>query len=204
MAGDKPSSPAKGKAKAYGPPTRASSRLVALRSQSAANPQPETPVTPAVIAPTPSLPPKKRHIQKAAGEGTSKAAAQSFRRQSHNSKPEPAIKDTIRKIVDMDEDEEEDLEEDLEEAPQDAEVEEHEEEEEDPEEDLEEESAAKLVLHGEDDFANYWALVESDSEDAARDDPRFWDYDGDLPDWGNVDPANSSSRSCTRPPLANL
>ncbi|MED6215419.1 hypothetical protein PIB30_113473, partial [Stylosanthes scabra] len=49
----KGSSPStKGKGKAYGPPTRASSRLAALRSQSAANPPLETPVTPAGIAPT--------------------------------------------------------------------------------------------------------------------------------------------------------
>ncbi|MED6201356.1 hypothetical protein PIB30_094146, partial [Stylosanthes scabra] len=103
MARNRPSLSAKGKTKAYGPPTRASPRLVALRSQSAANSQPEAPVTPAVpgpatakriarmsvksysmkladrdgpsnIAPKPSLPPKKHPIQKAASEGTSKAA----------------------------------------------------------------------------------------------------------------------------------
>ncbi|MED6210386.1 hypothetical protein PIB30_063621 [Stylosanthes scabra] len=65
----------KGKGKTYGPPIRASPRLAALRAQSVANPQPETLVVPAVIAPTLSLPPKKRPIQKAAGEGTSKATA---------------------------------------------------------------------------------------------------------------------------------
>ncbi|MED6126541.1 hypothetical protein PIB30_079498 [Stylosanthes scabra] len=69
-------------AKAYGPPTRASRRLAALRSQPAANPQPETLVTPTISAPTSSLPPKKRPIQKAVGEGTSKAVAQSLKRRS--------------------------------------------------------------------------------------------------------------------------
>ncbi|MED6174435.1 hypothetical protein PIB30_068936, partial [Stylosanthes scabra] len=82
MAPNGPSPSAKGKGKAYRPPTRASPRLTALRSQSGANPQPKTPVTPVVIAPTPSLPPKKHPIQKAADKGTSKAAAQSFRRRS--------------------------------------------------------------------------------------------------------------------------
>ncbi|MED6172962.1 hypothetical protein PIB30_054863 [Stylosanthes scabra] len=85
-------------------------------------PQPKTPVTPAIIAPTPSLPPKKGHIQKAAGEGTSKAVAQSFRRRSQriaaigrtfipapkeqeviaitsDSAPEPAVEDIIREMV---------------------------------------------------------------------------------------------------------
>ncbi|MED6220934.1 hypothetical protein PIB30_049552 [Stylosanthes scabra] len=88
----RPSPSAKGKAKAYEPPTRSSPRLAALRSQSAANPHPEAPVTTTVPAstarraalisiksysmklserdnpsntePTPSLPPKKRPIQK--------------------------------------------------------------------------------------------------------------------------------------------
>ncbi|MED6116057.1 hypothetical protein PIB30_096541 [Stylosanthes scabra] len=172
-----PAPSAKGKAKAYGPPTRASPRLVALRSQSVANPRPEIPV-PSNIAPTPSLPPKKRPIQKAAGEGTSKAATQSFRRQSQRI---AAIGRTFTQAPNEQE------------APQDTEVEEEEEEEEDPEEDPKEESAAKEVLREEDDFADYWELMDSESEDAAGDDLHFWNFDGDLPDWGNADPANSSS-----------
>ncbi|MED6209981.1 hypothetical protein PIB30_059802 [Stylosanthes scabra] len=227
-------------------------RLAALRSQSTAKPQPGVPVTPAVpapatakqtarmsvksysiklanrdgpsnIAPTLSLPPKKPPIQKAAGEGTSKAAAQSIRRRSQriatlgrpspsapkervvivvssDSKPEPALEDTIHEILEMDEEVEEDPKEDPEEAPQDAGIEE---EEEDPEEDPEEESAAEKVLHGEDDYDDYWDLVESNSESSIGNDPRFWNYDGDLPDWGKADPANSYSGSCTDPPLAD-
>ncbi|MED6152610.1 hypothetical protein PIB30_093654 [Stylosanthes scabra] len=89
MARNGPSASAKGKAKAYGPPTRASPRLAALRSQAAINSQPEAPVTPAVLAlaiakwTARMSPPKKRPIQNAAGEGTSKATAQSFHRRSH-------------------------------------------------------------------------------------------------------------------------
>ncbi|MED6212063.1 hypothetical protein PIB30_079640 [Stylosanthes scabra] len=41
----------KGNAKAYGPPTQALHRLVALRSQSAANSYPEALVTPAILTP---------------------------------------------------------------------------------------------------------------------------------------------------------
>ncbi|MED6137468.1 hypothetical protein PIB30_065298 [Stylosanthes scabra] len=165
---------AKGKAKAYGPPTRASPRIAALRSQSAANPQPETPVTPAVTTPTPTLPPKKRPIQKAAG----RTFIQTPKEQeviaiSSDSEPELAIKDTIHEIVEMEEDEEEDPEEDSEEAPQDAEVEAKVEAKEDPEEDPEEESAAEEVLREEDDFTDYWELVDSDLEDAAGDDSHF-------------------------------
>ncbi|MED6140951.1 hypothetical protein PIB30_098608, partial [Stylosanthes scabra] len=106
-------------------------------------PPTETPVAPAVTAPTPSLLPR----------------SVLFKRQP----------DSISEIVEMDEDEEEDPIEDPEEAPQDAEVE----AEEDPEEDLAEESAAEEVPLEEDDFADYWALVDSDSEDATRDDPHF-------------------------------
>ncbi|MED6139567.1 hypothetical protein PIB30_085052 [Stylosanthes scabra] len=82
MARNGPSPLAKGKAKAYGPPTRAFPRLAALRSQPATNRQPETPVTLTINAPTSTLPPKKRPIQRAAGEGTLKAASRSFHRRS--------------------------------------------------------------------------------------------------------------------------
>ncbi|MED6200315.1 hypothetical protein PIB30_083864 [Stylosanthes scabra] len=140
MARNRPCSSAKGKGKAYDPPTRASPRLTALRTQSAVNPLPETPVTPAVITPTSSLPPKKHHIQKAAGEGTSKVAARSFRRRS-------------QRIVAIgkDEDVKEDPKKGPEEAHQDAGMEE---EEEDLEEDPEEENAAEEGVREEDDFAN--------------------------------------------------
>ncbi|MED6113150.1 hypothetical protein PIB30_068148 [Stylosanthes scabra] len=69
----KGSSPlAKGKGKAHGLPTRASPRLDALRSQVAAQNQLGTPVTPAINAPTSSLPIKKCPLNKVAGEGNDK------------------------------------------------------------------------------------------------------------------------------------
>ncbi|MED6116262.1 hypothetical protein PIB30_098481 [Stylosanthes scabra] len=46
-----PSPSAKGKAKAYGPPTRASPRLAAMRARLAANSHPETSAAP--VIPTP-------------------------------------------------------------------------------------------------------------------------------------------------------
>ncbi|MED6188506.1 hypothetical protein PIB30_086624 [Stylosanthes scabra] len=73
---------AKGKAKLYRPPTRASPRLAALRSQGTVQPQPEAPVTPTVSIPKPSLPPKKRPIPREVREGTSKAATTHIRRHS--------------------------------------------------------------------------------------------------------------------------
>ncbi|MED6177734.1 hypothetical protein PIB30_100809 [Stylosanthes scabra] len=229
---------AKGKAKAYGPLTRASPRLTPLRSQPVANPHPEALVTPSYYvladrdgpsntAPTPSLPPKKRLIQKAPGEGTSKATAKPIRIRSQwiaakggtstntpkervvitlssDSEPELRLEDTIQEVVEMDEDQEEDSEEDPEEAPQNAEVEE---EEEDPKEDTEEEEEeAEEVLYGEDDYADYWVLVdsESDSENDIGDDPHLWNYDGDLSDWQNAEPSDNSSGSCTGPPPADI
>ncbi|MED6138833.1 hypothetical protein PIB30_078191 [Stylosanthes scabra] len=142
IASDKPSPSTKGNAKAYGPPTRASPRFAALRSQSVANPRPETPVIPAVIAPTPSLPPKKRPIRKVAAPKEQEVIAI-----SSDSEPEP-------EIVEKDEDVEEDPEEDPDEAPQDAGMEE-EEEEENPKEDPKEENAAEEGVREEDDFADY-------------------------------------------------
>ncbi|MED6171571.1 hypothetical protein PIB30_041867 [Stylosanthes scabra] len=61
---------------------------------------------------------------------------------------------------------------------------EEEEEEEDHEKDPEEENAAEEGVREEDDFANYWALVRSDSENSVGNDYHFWNYDGDLPNWG--------------------
>ncbi|MED6173673.1 hypothetical protein PIB30_061803 [Stylosanthes scabra] len=149
MACNGPSPSIKEKAKAFGPPTQASPRLATLRSHPVANPQPETPVTPTISAPTSSLPPKKRLIQKAASEGTSKAAAKSFGRRSQRlaaigrtSFQAPKVQEVIAvsndskpelEMVKEAEDEEEDPEEDPVEEPQEARIEE--EDEEDPKED---------------------------------------------------------------------
>ncbi|MED6114954.1 hypothetical protein PIB30_085470 [Stylosanthes scabra] len=170
MACKGPSPTAKGKGKAYGPPTRASPRLAALRSQSATKPQPETPVTPTCC-----------HCAKTelASQETSYPKApkeQEVIAVSSDSEPEP-------EIAGENEDVGEDPEEGPGEAHQDTEMEE-EEEEEDPKEDPEEENVAEEGVHEEDDFADHWALVRSDSEDSIGNDYRFWNYDGDLPNWG--------------------
>ncbi|MED6133468.1 hypothetical protein PIB30_028534 [Stylosanthes scabra] len=157
MARNEPSPSDKGKAKAYGPPTRASPRLAALRSQPAANPQTETPVTPTISASTSSMLPKKRPTQKVVGEGTSKAATQSFK-----SDPEPEP-EKVEEAEDM----EEDPEEDPVEAPQGTGIEE--EDEEDPEEDPMEENVAEEGVRIEDDFADYWALAKIGAEVAKED-----------------------------------
>ncbi|MED6137606.1 hypothetical protein PIB30_066529 [Stylosanthes scabra] len=102
MARNGPSPSPKGKAKAYGPLTQVSSRLAALRSQPAANPQPETPVTPTISAPTSSLPPKKRLIQKAAGYTFFRAPKeQEVIVVSSDSEPEPEM---VKEVEDVEED----------------------------------------------------------------------------------------------------
>ncbi|MED6164304.1 hypothetical protein PIB30_088422 [Stylosanthes scabra] len=140
MARKGPSPSAKGKAKAYGPPTQASPRLAAMRSQPAANSQPETPVTQAINAPTSSLPPKKRPIQKKAGRIFFQAPKEK-EVNALSSKSEPEHKIAGK---------EENVEEDPEEGP-----EEEEEEEVNPEEDPEEENATEKGVRVEDDFADY-------------------------------------------------
>ncbi|MED6139845.1 hypothetical protein PIB30_087782 [Stylosanthes scabra] len=184
MARDGPFPPAKGKAKAFGPPTRVTPRLAALS------------------AATSSLPPKKRPIQKAAGEGTSKAAAKSFRKRfqrlaatGRTSFQAPKIQEVIAVISDSEpksemvkeaENVEEDPEEDPVEEPQEAGIEE--EDEEDPKEDPMEENDVEEGVRVEDDFVDYWALVRFDSENSVGNDYRFA---------GNAGPINSSVGSCT-------
>ncbi|MED6126543.1 hypothetical protein PIB30_079500 [Stylosanthes scabra] len=57
----------------------------------------------------------------------------------------------------------------------------------------EEENAAEKGVCVEDDFADYWALVRSDSEIGVENDYRFT---------GNIEPAANSAGSCTGPPSA--
>ncbi|MED6209095.1 hypothetical protein PIB30_051358 [Stylosanthes scabra] len=116
--------------------------LVALRSQLAANPQPETPVTPTIT-------PKEQEV----------IALSSDSKLEH-------------KITGKEEDVEEDSEEGPDEAHQDTGME-KEHEKEDLEEDPEEENAAKEGVREVDDFADYWSLVRSDSEDSVGNDYRF-------------------------------
>ncbi|MED6140538.1 hypothetical protein PIB30_094198 [Stylosanthes scabra] len=178
--------------------------------------------------PTPSLPPKKRPIlttslvsPPAAWKDTSKMTMKPVYRCSQRiaarggtstsapkekvviairsySEPKPnKLEDAIHEVVEMDEDHEEDPEEDPEEAPKDPEVEE------DPEEDLKEsEEGVEEHFGGEDDYANYWQLEDSESENVLRDDLCYWNYD-DLSDWQNAEPSESSAWSCIGPPLAN-
>ncbi|MED6185514.1 hypothetical protein PIB30_057850 [Stylosanthes scabra] len=195
-----------------------SPRLVVLWAKAS----PPSPTPPPL--PTPSLPPKKRPIIIAAlvspllaGKGTSKISAKPIHRHSQriaarggpstatpkekvfieissDGEPEPKPEDTIRKVVEMDEDPEEDPKE----APLDTEVEEG------PEDDPEEEQyEVEEHFHREDDYGDYWQLEDSDSENVLGDDPCFWNYD-DLFDLQHAKPADSSVGSCTEPPPANL
>ncbi|MED6225967.1 hypothetical protein PIB30_098698 [Stylosanthes scabra] len=114
---------------------------------------------------------------------------------SSDSESEPEMVKEVEEV-------EEDLEEDPVEALQGAEIEE--EDEEDPEEDPMEENATEKGVREEDDFVDYWALVRSDSENSVTNDYRFWNYDGDLDNWRNPEPVDSSAGSCTGPPPANI
>ncbi|MED6175337.1 hypothetical protein PIB30_077385 [Stylosanthes scabra] len=214
----KGSSPlAKGKGKARGLPTRASPRLVALRSQAAAQNQLGTPVTPAINTPTLSLPIKKRPLNKAAGEGTPKAAAKYFRRRylriatisrtfmqapkeqgvnaiSSDPKLEPAPKDANRETAKMDGDEEEDLKEEPKKVPN-----------------VEDEAKLEEAgngpgehLHGEYDPVTHFANEISESIDLLANNDHLWNYGGNLGNCQNAELAVSSIGSCTGlPPAEN-
>ncbi|MED6158811.1 hypothetical protein PIB30_036224 [Stylosanthes scabra] len=127
-----PSPSAKGKAKAYGHPTRASPRLAALRAQVATNLTPEAPVVPAVpVPPTTRRTARisvKYYSMKLADMGGPFNVAPADNdpiEVSSDSESELKPEDTIKNLVEMEEEPEEDPEEDPGE---------------DPEEDLEEEN----------------------------------------------------------------
>ncbi|MED6164992.1 hypothetical protein PIB30_095452 [Stylosanthes scabra] len=165
MARKGPSPSAKGKAKAYGPLTRASPRLAAGGK-----------------SPT-------QNTSHSSHQCTNiKPADEEVSDDKIHAKKEPD-----HKIAGKEENVEEDPEEGPEEVHQDAGTEE-EEEEEDLEEDPEEDNAAEEGVRVEDDFADYWALVRSDSKNNIGNDYRFA---------GNAGPTNSSTGSCTGPPPAN-
>ncbi|MED6224452.1 hypothetical protein PIB30_084170 [Stylosanthes scabra] len=57
------------------------------------------------------------------------------------------------------------------------------------------------------EFQDFWNLLEPSTSTSRRgydegDDPRFWNYDGDLDDWCNAKPSEGSVGSCTGPPPA--
>ncbi|MED6113642.1 hypothetical protein PIB30_072777 [Stylosanthes scabra] len=167
MARNGTSPSAKGKAKAYGPPTRASPRLTAL-----------------------SVQPKRRHAKAPPKLKHNPSKGRTFFPPPKNQEDIMISNDpeSEPEKVEEAEDIEEDPEEDPVEAPQGAEIEE------DHEEDPMEENAAEEGVLIEDNFADYSALVRSDSENNVGNDYRFV---------GNAAPAASSVGSCTRPPPAD-
>ncbi|MED6123250.1 hypothetical protein PIB30_047405 [Stylosanthes scabra] len=149
MARSRPSPSAKGKAKAYAPPTRASPRLAALWAK-ASPPSPTPPPSP-----VPSLPLKKRAIPYAtlvpplaARKGTSKMSAQPIHRRSQRIIARGGTSTSAPK--------------------------------------------EKVVI----------AISNSESENVLGNDSHFWNNDGDLSDWQNADPPDSSAGSCTGLPPA--
>ncbi|MED6187287.1 hypothetical protein PIB30_075005 [Stylosanthes scabra] len=176
MARNAPSPSAKGKCKATTSPQ------FEIRTALAAN------------VPTSSLLPKKRPIPKRVGEGTSKAATSSFCRRSqrivaigHTFFQEAEKEEVIALSSDS---EPEKVEEDPEGAPADA-----------PQEAAIEENpkeAAGGNTQDEDNLADFWASIDLSS--GSNDWNDYWNYDGDLDNWRNAEPAASSGRSCTGPP----
>ncbi|MED6138411.1 hypothetical protein PIB30_074010 [Stylosanthes scabra] len=198
MARGEPSPSAKGKAKAYAPSNRTSPRLAVLRAKASPS-SPTPPPSPTSSLPqNTNFPSRSGRITTRGGPSTVAPKEKVVIEISSDTEPDPKLEDTIREVVEMDEDREEDPEEDSEEAPQDAKVEEN------PEEDPEEkQDEVEEHFRGEDDYKDYWQLEDSESENVLGDDPRFGNYD-DLSDWQNAEPADSSARSYTRPPPANL
>ncbi|MED6224575.1 hypothetical protein PIB30_085404 [Stylosanthes scabra] len=124
MARNGPSRSAKGKAKAYGPPTRASPRLAALRAQVATIPTLEAPVAPAVPTPpstrrTARISVKYYSMKHSDSGGPSNVAPVDNNPIEVNSDFESELKPehTIRNLVEMEEPKE-DPEEDPEEEPE--------------------------------------------------------------------------------------
>ncbi|MED6175999.1 hypothetical protein PIB30_083696 [Stylosanthes scabra] len=156
MARNGPSTSAKGKGKAYGPPTRAFPRLAALRAQAATNPTPETPVAPVVPSPpttrrTTRISMKYYSMKLADRGGPSNVAPVDNDPIEVSSDSESELKpeNAIRNLVEIEEEPEEEPEEDPEE---------------DPEEELEEENQGE-EQSDEIYFANYFELAPANSSD---------------------------------------
>ncbi|MED6159653.1 hypothetical protein PIB30_044217 [Stylosanthes scabra] len=160
---------AKGKAKLCQPPTRASPRLAALRSNTAVQMLSPTPDVPVKEAVTSTLPPKKRQNFRMAGESSSRRDTRTPRRRSRRlaalySVTKPVLEEKV--VIEISDDSMQKENADLEqnEAMPVAEV------------------GGGVDLPKNDVYDALWAMLDAESE--AEETPGEWDLDSVLQNWG--------------------
>ncbi|MED6169033.1 hypothetical protein PIB30_017398 [Stylosanthes scabra] len=166
---------AKGKAKLCRPPTRASPRLATLWSNTAIQiptPTPDIPMKEAVMS---TLPPKKRHSFRMAGESSSRRDIKTTCRRSRRlaalysvTKPVSEEKVVIEISDDLVQKNDTNLEQD--EALPVA------------------EGGGGEDLPKNDVYDALWAMLDAESENEAEEIPGEWDLDGVLQNWGRNEP----------------
>ncbi|MED6114005.1 hypothetical protein PIB30_076054 [Stylosanthes scabra] len=160
MAHNAPSPSAKGKGKFYGPPTRTSPRLAALRAQATASPQFDIPTAQLRMSRLQAYRPRSDP------KGSPPSIVPSLKKLRKRKSLHLVVTWTRKRLKKTTK--------------------------ENPEE------AAGGNTQDEDNLADFWASMDLSSKSNDWND--YWNYDGDLDNWRNAEPATSSAGSCTGPP----
>ncbi|MED6192092.1 hypothetical protein PIB30_006917 [Stylosanthes scabra] len=182
---------AKGKAKLCQPPTRASPRLAALRSNTVVQiptPTPDVPVKEAVMS---TLSPKKRQNFKMAGESSSRRNTRTpFRRSCRlaalYSVTKPVSEEKVVIEISDDSVQKEDTNLEQNEAEPVAEV------------------GGRVNLPKNDVYDALWAMLDAKSENEAAEMPRKWDLNSTLLNWGRNEPDVGPAGPNQGPPPAEI
>ncbi|MED6179411.1 hypothetical protein PIB30_000523 [Stylosanthes scabra] len=166
---------AKGKTKLCQPPTRASPRLAALRSNTAVQIPTPTPDVPVKEAVTSTLPPKKRQNFRMAGENSSRRDTRTPCRRSRRlaalySVTKPVSEEKVVIEISDDSVQKEDTNLEQNEVEPVAEV------------------GGRVDLPKNDVYNALWAMLDAESDNEAAEMPREWDLDSTLLNWGRNEP----------------
>ncbi|MED6183256.1 hypothetical protein PIB30_036242 [Stylosanthes scabra] len=175
---------AKGKTKLCQPPTRASPRLVALRSNTAVQiltPTPDVPVKEAIMS---TLPPKKRQNFRMAGKSSSRRDTRTPCRRSRRlaalySVTKPVSEENV--IIEISDDSVQ-----KEDTKPVAEV------------------GGRVDFPKNDVYDALWAMLDAESDNEAAEMPREWDLDSILLNWGRNEPDVGLAGPNQGPPPAEI
>ncbi|MED6205880.1 hypothetical protein PIB30_021838 [Stylosanthes scabra] len=182
---------AKEKAKLCQPPTRASPRLAALRSNTVVQIPTPTPDVPVKEVVTSTLPPKKRQNFRMAGENSSRRDIKTPCRRSRRlaalySVTKPVSEEKV--VIEISDDSVQKADTNLEqnEAVPVAEV------------------GGGVDLPKNDLYDALWAMLDAKSDNEAEEIPGEWDLDSTLLNWGRNEPDVGLAGPDHRPPLAEI
>ncbi|MED6207876.1 hypothetical protein PIB30_039703 [Stylosanthes scabra] len=182
---------AKGKAKLCQPPTRASPRLAALRSNTAVQIPTSTPDVPVKEAIVSTLLPKKRQNFRMAGESSSRRDTRTPCRRSRRlvalySVTKPVSEEKVVIEISDDSVQKEDTNLEQNEAELVAEV------------------GGRVDLPKNDVYDALWTMLDAESDNEAAEMPREWDLDSTLLNWGKNEPDVGPAGPNQGPPSAEI